>query len=92
MLWGNIKPHRSCAGRNRRKSYNPPSRWVFLFVRRVILSTVVSEFEGEQEYETEPALDLGPLKEEQSSSYYYRNFYFAGIDRGRRGVSLVRIQ
>jgi hypothetical protein len=38
------------------------SRQVFLFVRRVILSTGVSEFEGEQEYETEPAPHLGPLK------------------------------
>jgi hypothetical protein len=33
-----------------------------LFVPIVILSTGVSEFEGKQEYETEPAPDLGPLK------------------------------
>jgi hypothetical protein len=38
------------------------SRRVFLGVRRVILSTGVNEFEGKQEYETESAPDLGPLK------------------------------
>jgi hypothetical protein len=41
------------------KSYNPPNE---SFLCRVILSTDVNEFEGEQEYETESAPDLGPLK------------------------------
>jgi hypothetical protein len=55
--------------------------------KAALLRTDMSyEFEGEREYETEPARDIGPLRNSRRAAIVISNC--AGIDRERRDISL----